>query len=56
MLFKAKVRADKIQLMGDWQSDSCKKYLSFSLDDKIKVAKDMRNFLNSLQSNSCLRC
>lgn len=45
LLFKAKVPADKIQLMGDWKSDSYKKYLSFSLDDKIKVAKDMRNFI-----------
>ena len=45
LLFRAKVSADKIQLMGDWRSDAYKKYLSFSLEDKIKVAENMRSFI-----------
>ena len=44
-LFKAKVPADKIQLMGDWRSDAYKKYLTFTLDDKLKVAENMRDFI-----------
>ena len=45
LLFRAMVPADKIQLMGDWRSDAYKKNLSFSLDDKIKVAKVMRHYI-----------
>ena len=45
LLFKAKIPADKIQLMGDWRSDAYKKYLYFSLEDKVKVAKIMRNYI-----------
>ena len=45
LLFKAKVPADKIQLMGDWSSDAYKKYLSFSLDDKILVAENIKRFI-----------
>ena len=45
LLFKAKVPADKIQLMGDWRSDAYKKYLSFSLDDKILVAENIKRFI-----------
>ena len=45
LLFKAKVPADKIQLMGDWRSDAYKKYLAFSLDDKILVAEHMKSFI-----------
>lgn len=52
LLFKAKVPADKIQLMGDWHSDAYKKYLSFSLDDKIIVAKNMRDFIQKPSVNS----
>lgn len=47
LLFKAKVPADKIQLMGDWHSDAYKKYLSFSLDDKIAVAKIMSRYITN---------
>lgn len=45
LLFRARIPADKIQLMGDWRSDAYKKYLTFSLEDKIKVAENMRNFI-----------
>ena len=45
LLFKAKTPADKIQLMGDWHSDAYKKYLAFTLEDKIKVAENMRCFI-----------
>lgn len=37
--------SEKLQLMGDWRSDAYKKYLTFSLEDKIKVAENMRNFI-----------
>ena len=51
LLFKAKTPADKIQLMGDWKSDAYKKYLAFTLEDKIQVAENMRCFIVNLQSN-----
>ena len=31
--------------MGDWRSDAYKKYLTFTLDDKLKVAENMRDFI-----------
>ena len=45
LLFGAKVPADKIKLMGDWRPDAYRKYLSFPLEDKIKVAENMRSFI-----------
>ena len=46
LLFKAKTSADKIQLMGDWHSDAYKKYLAFTLEDKIKVAENIKCFIS----------
>lgn len=40
--FKSNVPADLIQLHGDWRSDAYKKYLSFSIEDKLLVAYKMR--------------
>ena len=40
--FKSGVPADLIQLHGDWRSDTYKKYLQFSLEDKMSVAKRMK--------------
>lgn len=40
--FKANVPAELIQYQGDWASDAYKKYLSFSMEDKLLVAHRMR--------------
>lgn len=45
LLFNANVEPDKIQLLGDWRSEAYKKYLTFTLEDKIQVSKDMRRHL-----------
>lgn len=45
LLFKAKISEVKIMLMGDWHSDAFRKYLAFSLEDKIKVAETIKNFI-----------
>ena len=42
VLFAAEVPTELIQLYGDWRSDACKKYLKFSLEDKISVANRMK--------------
>lgn len=44
LLFKANIPEVKIQLMGDWKSMAYKNYLSFSLEDKIKLSKLMGSF------------
>ena len=40
--FISGVPADLIQLHGDWRSDAYKKYLGFSLEDKMSVAERMK--------------
>ena len=45
LLFNANIEADKIQLLGDWRSEAYKKYLTFTLEDKIQVSKEMRHHL-----------
>ena len=40
--FAAEVPTELIQLYGDWRSDAYKKYLKFSLEDKISVANRMK--------------
>jgi hypothetical protein len=40
-VFAAEVPTKLIQLYGDWCSDAYKKYLKFSLEDKISVANSM---------------
>lgn len=43
--FQSKVPADLIQWQGDWKSDAYKKYLSFSFEDKLRVADQMRQHI-----------
>ena len=50
LLFRAEIPADKIQLMGDWRSDAYKKYLSFTLHDKLKISKIMSYHIIKSQS------
>ena len=38
-------QTDKIQLLGDWHSDAYKRYLAFSLQDKIQVSKTLREYI-----------
>ena len=50
LLFGAEVPADKIQLMGDWRSDAYKKYLSYNLEDKVKISRILSQYINTSQS------
>ena len=43
--FTAEVPTELMQLYGDWRSDAYKKYLKFSLEDKISVANSMKTHL-----------
>jgi hypothetical protein len=43
--FAAEMPTELIQLNGDWCSDAYKKYLKFSLEDKISVANSMKTHL-----------
>jgi hypothetical protein len=50
------VPTELIQLYGGWRSDAYKKYLKFSLEDKISVADRMKahilkNFGNIISTN-----
>ena len=48
--FRAKVPSDLIQLQGDWRSDAYKKYLAFTMNDKLLVAEQMkRHILSSVR-------
>ena len=40
--FSANVPTDLIQLQGDWHSDAYKKYLAFTMNDKLHVAEQMK--------------
>ena len=46
--FTAEVPSELIQLYGDWLSDVYKRYLKFSLDDKISVATKMTSHILNL--------
>lgn len=46
--FQSGVPADLIQLHGDWRSDAYKKYLAFTIDDKILVSEKMRQHILKL--------
>ena len=50
LLFRAEVPADKIQLIGDWRSDAYKKYLSYNLEDKVKISRILSQYINTSQS------
>ena len=42
--------SDLIQLQGDWRSDAYKKYLAFTMNDKLLVAEQMkRHILSSVR-------
>ena len=45
--FKSNIPSELIQLHGDWKSDAYKKYLSFSIEDKLLVACRMRQHILS---------
>ncbi|MES9902602.1 MAG: hypothetical protein ABW168_07955 [Sedimenticola sp.] len=47
LAFRAGVPSELIQLQGDWRSDVYKKYLAFSLTDKVQVANMMDKFIVS---------
>lgn len=48
--FSIGMPGEMIQLQGDWASDAYKKYLSFSLDDKLKVFRNMKDAILALGS------
>ena len=37
--------AELIQFQGDWRSDAYKKYLTFSLNDKVSAAMKMKQHI-----------
>ena len=39
--FRSNVAADEIQVLGDWQSDVYKKYISLSVDDKLNILQSV---------------
>jgi hypothetical protein len=45
LVFAAEMPTKLIQLYGDWCSDAYKKYLKFSLEDKISVANSMKTHI-----------
>ncbi|MES9881885.1 MAG: hypothetical protein ABW185_13485 [Sedimenticola sp.] len=47
LAFQAGISSELIQLQGDWRSDAYKKYLTFSINDKVQVAQQMNAFLLS---------
>ena len=47
--FKSGVSSELIQLQGDWKSEAYKRYLTFSLDDKLMVAMKMKQHILQTQ-------
>ncbi len=45
LAFQAGIPSELIQLQGDWKSEAYKKYLTFSINDKVQVAQRMTAFL-----------
>ena len=43
--FKSGVSSELILLQRDWKSDAYKRYLSFSLDDKLSVALKTKQYI-----------
>jgi hypothetical protein len=41
----AGIPSNMIQLMGDWKSDSYKKYIVNDLSDRLKVANKIKKFV-----------
>ena len=48
--FQAGVPAELIQFQEDWRSDAYKKYLTFSLNDKVSVAMKMKQHILGTES------
>ena len=48
--FESGVPSDLIQFQGDWRSDAYKKYLTFSLHDKVQVAMKMKQHILRAES------
>ena len=46
--FAAEVPTELIQLYGDCRSDAYKKYLKFSLEDKISVANNENSYFEKV--------
>lgn len=47
--FQSGISSELIQLQGDWKSDAYKRYLTFSLDDKLVVAMKMKQHILQTQ-------
>lgn len=47
LAFQSGVSSELIQLQGDWRSDAYKNYLSFTLNDKVEVARLMNRLIDS---------
>ena len=47
--FQSGVSSELIQLQGDWKSDAYRRYLTFSLDDKLVVAMKMKQHILQTQ-------
>ena len=45
--FVSEVPSELIQLYGDWKSDAYKRYLKFSLENKISVAYRMTSHISN---------
>ena len=43
--FQSGCSSELVQLQGDWKSDAYRRYLSFSLDDKLDVAMKMKQHI-----------
>jgi hypothetical protein len=49
LAFQLNLPADLIQLMGDWHSDAYKKYIQYSLQDKIRTSYFISKKIISMQ-------
>ena len=48
--YKSQVPIDLIKLHGDWKSHCYQKYLSFSIEDKLLVASNMRKCILAIST------
>ena len=40
--FRNNISADEVQILGDWRSDAYKKYISLSIEDKLKIFRGLQ--------------
>ena len=52
--FESGVPSDLIQFQGDWQSDAYKKYLTFSLHDKVQVGMKRKQHILIRKTCPCI--